>query len=67
VLDAQEYDGDVSGTGAGRWFDRAAFETALSRLKDHSPQDEVQPEIDFVLTCLAALPTDRTSVFVSFI
>jgi hypothetical protein len=67
VLDAQEYDGDVSGVWAVRWFDRGQLQTALRRLQDRLAKgQEIQPEIDFVQACLAALPPDRSSVFVTF-
>jgi hypothetical protein len=67
VLDAQEYDGDVSGVWAARWCDRTQLETALARLQQRlAPGHEVQPEIDFVQSCLAALPPHRTSVFMTF-
>src|SRR5262245_3259025 len=67
VLDAQEYDGDVSGVWAARWFCREQLHNGLARLRQRLAQgQEVQPEIDFVQACLAALPPDRTSVFVTF-
>ena len=67
VLGAREYDGDVSGVWAARWFDRSLLQTALVRLCQRLAEgQEVQPEIDFVQSCLAALPPDRTSVFVTF-
>lgn len=67
VLDATEYDGDVSGVWAARWFDREQFQTALGRLRQRlADGQDVQPEIDFVQACLAALPPDRASVFVAF-
>jgi hypothetical protein len=33
VLNAQEFDGNVSGVWAARWFDRGQFQTALARLQ----------------------------------
>jgi hypothetical protein len=67
VLDAKEFDGDVSGVWAARWFDRTQFQTALSRLRQRLAEgQEVQPEIDFVQACLAALPPERERVFVTF-
>jgi hypothetical protein len=67
VLDAQEFDGDVSGVWAARWFNRGQLQTALARLQQRlADGQEVQPEIDFVQACLAALPPNLTSVFVTF-
>jgi hypothetical protein len=67
VMDAQEYDGDVSGVWAARWFNREELKAGLARLQQWLAEgQEVQPEIDFVQSCLAALPPDRTSVFVTF-
>ena len=67
VLDAQEYDGDVSGLWAARWFNRKELQVGLARLQQRFAEgQEVQPEIDFVQACLAALPPGRTSVFVTF-
>src|SRR5262245_1020696 len=67
VLDAQEYDGDLSGVWAAQWFDRTRLRTALARLRQRLAEgQEVQPEIGFVQACLAALPPGRTSVFITF-
>jgi hypothetical protein len=67
VLGAQEYDGDVSGIWAARWFDRDQLLAALQQLLQRlATGQEVQPEIDFLEACLAALPPDRTSVFITF-
>ena len=67
VLDTEEYDGGVSGLGAGRWFSRDQFQAALVRLRQRLGEGwQVQPEIDFVQECLAALPPNRTSVFIIF-
>lgn len=67
VLDAQEYDGDVSGVWAARWFSRAELQSGLVRLQQRLAEgQEVQPEMDFVQACLGALPPNRTCVFVTF-
>ena len=67
VLDAQEYDGDVSGIWAARWFDRSQLQTALGRLQQRlADGQDVRPEFDFVSACLASLPVDRRSVFITF-
>jgi hypothetical protein len=67
VLDAQEYDGDVSGVWAARWFNREELQAGLVRLQQlFAEGQEVQPEVDFVQACLDALPLNRTSVFVTF-
>jgi hypothetical protein len=67
VLDAQEYDGDVSGVWAARWFEREQLQAALVRLRQRLAEGhEVQPEIDFVQACLATLPPVRKSVFITF-
>jgi hypothetical protein len=67
ALDAREYDGDVSGVWAARWFNREQLQTALGRLRPRRGQGlEVGPEIEFVESCLAALPPGRTSVYIAF-
>lgn len=67
VLDAQEYDGNVSGDGRARWFSRGQLSAALQQLFQRlASGHEIQPEIDFVRQCLAALPPDRTSVVIWF-
>ena len=67
VLDAREYDGDLSGIWAARWFSREQLQTALIRLRERSARGlAVGPEIVFIEDCLAALPPERSSVFVAF-
>src|SRR4051794_23236444 len=72
VLDAQEYDGKVSGIGLGRWFSRDQLILALRRLKDQYPtefeitvrsndgsqrsEQMANPAIGFIQSCLDQLP-----------
>ena len=67
ALDAREYDGDVSGVWAARWFNRQELELALVRLRARKDEGlEVDPEIEFIADCLEALPPDRSRVFITF-
>lgn len=67
VLDAQEFDGDVSGVWAARWFNRERMRLALRRLWLRWREGtKVKPEIRFVQACLDSLPANRDWVFVTF-
>ncbi len=67
ALGAQEYNGDVSGVWAGRWFDRWQLQRAMERLRALRARGlGVDPEIEFIASCLAALPPKRLSVFIAF-
>ena len=67
VLDATEYDGNVSGIWAARWFNRGQLSLALERLQVRMADgSDVQREIAFVTGCVDALPDDRECVFVTF-
>jgi hypothetical protein len=67
ALGAHEYDGDVSGVWAGRWFNRGQLQRAVEWLQALRTQGlEVGPEIEFIESCLAALPPNRFSVFIAF-
>jgi hypothetical protein len=67
ALEAQEYDGDVSGVWAARWFNRDQLQAALERLQKRKRQGlEVDPEIQFIKTCFAAMPPERCSIFITF-
>ena len=71
VLDAEEYDGRVSGIGIGRWFTRDQLRTGLERLrlKEQALDSDdwtYQPAIAFLETCLDRLPSTRDWVYVDF-
>jgi hypothetical protein len=71
ALDAQEYDGGVSGIGIGRWFTREQMQFALRRLWVRQRLDKpagytVRPAIRFLRTCLDRLPADRDVLYIDF-
>lgn len=67
VLDATDYEGNVSGIWAARWFNRQQLNIALTLLNElFSDGLDVERENKFVRDCLYALPDNRDCVFVTF-
>lgn len=71
ALDAQFYDGKVSGIGIGRWFARAQLQEAARRLRSMQEELEgtlytIEPAIEFVRTCLDRLPADQDALYIDF-
>lgn len=71
VLDAEEYDGRVSGIGIGRWFTRDQLRSGLERLRLKERTLEpagwtCQPAIAFLETSVDRLPPDQEWVYINF-
>jgi hypothetical protein len=71
ALDAQMYDGRVSGIGIGRWFTREQLLRGLEWLRINDREIEpnlwtCRPASRFLETCLAKLPPDQEWVYVDF-
>lgn len=71
ALDAEEYDGRVSGIGIGRWFSRDHVRLGLERLR-HKEQtlkragQTCWPAIEFLEACLDHLPVAQEWVYIDF-
>jgi hypothetical protein len=71
ALDAEMYDGRVSGIGIGRWFNREQLCRALGRLRLEDQRLKragrtCQPAIRFLLACIQRLPAEQNRVYVDF-
>ena len=71
ALDAQKYDGQVSGIGIGRWLTRAQIRTGLDRLRIKeqsldSTEHTYRPGIEFLESCLSSLPMTEEWLYIEF-